>query len=64
MLNKWLKLYNVASLVVNDLGKSEKVHGGYEGVYPEELFSQAALRILPRRVERRMGMIKESNAGV
>ena len=32
-------------------------------MYPEELFSQAELRILPRRVERRMGMIKESYAG-
>ena len=57
MLNEWLKSYNVASLVVNDLGKSEKVPGEYEGVHPEELFSQAALRILPRRVEKRVEMV-------
>ena len=63
MLNEWLKSCNVTLLAVNNPGKSEKVHGGYEGVYVKELFSQAALRILPQRVERRTEMIKESYAG-
>ena len=57
MLNEWLKLYTVASLVVSDLRKSQKVPEDYEGVFAAELFSQAALRILPRRVEKRVEMV-------
>ena len=57
MLNEWLKLYTVASLIVSDLRKSQKVPGDYEGVFAAELFSQAALRILPRRVEKRVEMV-------
>src|SRR5258708_7737657 len=59
MLDEWLKSYDVASLVVNSLGKNEKVAGDHA----EALFSQTALRILPNKVERRMGMITDSYAG-
>ncbi|KAF8331506.1 phosphoketolase [Cantharellus anzutake] len=62
-LGEWLKSYDVTPLIVGDRGQSEKVSRLPGDVHPEALFSHTALRILPKKVERRIGMIKESYAG-
>lgn len=62
-LVSWLSSYNISELLVNNAGDSKHVPAENEGSYPEALFSHEVLRILPERVERRMGMIKESYAG-
>jgi hypothetical protein len=57
-LGKWLSSYNISDLLVRG-NPPERT----EGAHPEALFSNEVVRILPKRVERRMGMIKESYAG-
>jgi xylulose-5-phosphate/fructose-6-phosphate phosphoketolase len=53
VLSDWLLSYGVSDLLVKD-GRGDK---------PDEFIKGTALRILPERVERRLGMVKESYAG-
>lgn len=53
ILSSWLKSYNVNELLVQ---------GGH-GDKPGEFIKSSVLRILPERIDRRLGMIKESFAG-
>jgi xylulose-5-phosphate/fructose-6-phosphate phosphoketolase len=57
-LRRWLSSYNIQDLLVR---APTSAHN--EGADPEGFFSKEVVRILPKRVERRMGMIKETYAG-
>ncbi|KAF9517460.1 hypothetical protein BS47DRAFT_1371333 [Hydnum rufescens UP504] len=57
-LQRWLASYNFQDLLVR---APTSAHN--EGADPEAFFSKEVVRILPKRVERRMGMIKETYAG-
>jgi len=53
ILSDWLSSYGADELLVK----------GGRGDKPDEFFKSSALRILPERIDRRLGMIKESYAG-
>ncbi|CAE6415216.1 unnamed protein product [Rhizoctonia solani] len=53
MLSDWLESYGIEELLVK----------GGEGENPNEFIKESALRILPERIDRRLGMIKETYAG-
>ncbi|KAJ1303423.1 hypothetical protein OPQ81_011614 [Rhizoctonia solani] len=53
ILSDWLASYGVEELLVQ----------GGAGDKPDEFIKESVLRILPERIDRRLGMIKESYAG-
>ncbi|CCO31377.1 hypothetical protein BN14_05417 [Rhizoctonia solani AG-1 IB] len=53
VLSDWLTSYGIEELLVK----------GGAGDKPDEFIKESALRILPERIDRRLGMIKETYAG-
>ena len=63
-LKKWLSSYEMSSLLTSASPNSPAyTHEGSDEIHPEGLFTEEVLRILPKRIDRRMGMIKETYNG-